>query len=162
MHVDCKQSFLTSRRFCVVKLAVRAERCQRLSLCLMNCCEKSNWSLFCGEARGTRCSVCANSGVSEYVALTEPKWNKSCGQWLWVIMPSVDDDVAGLLLTRHVLCIWLSVVHVICKESHSCVRKHEAHGFSPTSPHTGHQTHNWMHINNENKRTVHTKIAIIQ
>lgn len=32
-------------------------------------------------------------------------------------MPSVDDDVAGLLLTRHILYIWLSVVHVIHKDS---------------------------------------------
>lgn len=59
-----------------------------------------------------RSTVCANSIVSEYIDLTEPKWNKSCDQWLWVIVPSVDDDdddVTGLLLTRHILYIWLSV-----------------------------------------------------
>lgn len=82
---------------------------------------------FCFKAQ--RCTVCANSIVSEYVDLTEPDWNESCDQRLWVIMPSVDDDVAGLLLTRHIMYVWLSVVHMICKDSH------EAHGFRPTSLH---------------------------
>lgn len=137
MHIDCKQSFLISWRFCVVKIAVRAERCQRLSLCLVSWCEESK--RFCIKAQRMRSTACANSIVSEYFDLTEPKWNESCDQWRWVIVPSVDDDdddAAGLLLTRHVLYIWLSVVRVICKYSQRCVRTHEAHGFSPTSPHT--------------------------
>lgn len=51
-------------------------------------------------------------------------------------MPSVDDDVAGLLLTRHIMYVWLSVVAMICKDSHNfCVRMHEARGFRPTSLH---------------------------
>lgn len=112
-----------------------AERCQRLSLCLVSWCEESNWIFFCIKAQRTCCTVCADAIVS--VDLTEPKWNKSCYQWLWVIMPSVDDDVAGLLLTRHILYIWLSVVHVIRKRLSKRLRTHEAHGFSPTSPHTG-------------------------
>lgn len=48
-----------------------------------------------------------NSIVSEHVVLSRsPSETRAVTSDFWVIMPSVDDDdVAGLLLTRHILYI---------------------------------------------------------
>lgn len=161
MHIDCKQSFLILRRFCVMKLATRCWEMSKVEPVP----RELMWEIkldfffffFCLKAQRTRCTVCADTSVS--VDLTEPNWNKSCYQWLWVIMPSVDDDVAGLLLTRHILYIWLSVVHVIHKDSHRA-RMHEAHGFSPTSPHTGIKHTTECTSTMRRKKTAHTEITI--
>lgn len=61
----------------------------------------------CMKAQRTRRTVCANSVVSEHAVLSQsPSETRAVTSDFWVIMPSVDDDdVAGLLLTRHILYI---------------------------------------------------------
>lgn len=86
----------------MVKLAVRAERCQRLSLCLVK-----QIFFFCVSRHNEHArTVCANSTVADHVVLSRsPSERGAVTSDFGVIMPSVDDDVAGLLLTRHVLYI---------------------------------------------------------
>lgn len=148
----------------MVKLAVRAERCQRWSLCLVSWWSGGielmsslfffSLSLSCQSTTSTLYCWCQLYCDESVLISQSHKWNKSCDQWLWVIMPSVGWWCGRSVFSQGTFCTFDCLsVHVICKRLTLSVWECTRHMALVQPPHTHrHQTLNWMQVNNEKKK----------
>lgn len=150
MHVDCKQSPLDIDKVLRGETAVRAERCQRLSLCLVSGCEESNGLMSfafipCQGTANAGRTVCANSTVR----WSHRPWPVTFGFWVIVcqVLKMVMMKMWRVCYSQGTFCTFdCLLITPFVKETRT---RHVASVRPP--PAHRHRIHNWMHMNEEKK-----------